>query len=83
MVAGRKECSKCGKDYSKSYISRHVEKCGAAEAGAVGGEVEVRPNARVYRRGWGPCPDCGKIMSKTNIARHQREACKEGGEASL
>ena len=78
---GRKKCDKCLKIYAKSYIARHRRKC-AAEDGAVGGEVEAVPAARVYRREWGPCPKCGKIMSKTNIARHIREVCKDG-EAGL
>ena len=72
------------KEYSESYITRHMNKCKAAEeeVRAAGGKVEVEPAARVYRRGWGPCSDCGKIMSKTDIARHKEEACK-GGEASF
>ena len=75
---GRKKCDKCQKSYAKSYIARHRRAC-AAEDGAIGGEEEAVPAARVYRRGWGPCPKCGKIMSKTNIARHLREVCKDDG----
>ena len=66
----RRKCV-CGRDFAKSYISKHKKKCLRALAAR---EEEVVRQPRVYKGEKMVC-DCGREMTKSNHARHKREAC--------
>ena len=66
-VPGKKKCSNCLGEYSKSYFPKHVKKCMNVETTQT---QEAAPT--VYRGETYRCTRCNQIRAKTNKSRHDK-----------